>query len=74
VVIKGIPPITPPEAIQDELLALGLAVQYVIPVTTWRDRTPLPMHIIEPDNVPQSQKISQLSHRCYIRITVEPYK
>ncbi|PNF32199.1 hypothetical protein B7P43_G00735, partial [Cryptotermes secundus] len=74
VVIKGIPPTTPPKAIQDELLALGLAVQNVIPMSTWRDKTPLPMHIIELDNVPQSQKISQLSHLCYIRITVEPYK
>jgi hypothetical protein len=35
---------------------------------------PLAMHVIELDNVPQSQKISQLSHLCYIRITVEPYK
>jgi hypothetical protein len=53
---------------------IGLAVQNVIPMTTRRDRTPLPMHIIELDNVPQSQKILQLSHLCYIRITVEPYK
>jgi hypothetical protein len=74
VVIKGIPPTTPPKAIQDELLALGLAVQNVIPMTTWRDKAPLPMHIIELDNVPQSQKVSQLSHLCYIRITVENYR
>jgi hypothetical protein len=71
VVIKGIPPTTPTKAIQDELLALGLAVQNVIPMTTWRDRMPLPMHIIELDNVPQSQKISQLFHLCYIIIIVE---
>jgi hypothetical protein len=32
------------------------------------------MHIIELENVPQSQKISQLTHMCYIKITVEPYK
>jgi hypothetical protein len=38
VVIKGIPPTTPPKAIQVELLALGLAVQNVIPMTAWRDR------------------------------------
>jgi hypothetical protein len=58
VVIQGISPATPPKAIQDELLAFGLAVQNVVPVATWRDRTPLPMHIIELDNDPQSQKIS----------------
>jgi hypothetical protein len=33
VVFKGIPPTTPPKAIQDELLALGFSVQNVIPVT-----------------------------------------
>jgi hypothetical protein len=32
------------------------------------------MHIIELDNVPQSQMISQLTHLCYIKITVEPYR
>jgi hypothetical protein len=74
VVIKGIPPTTPPKAIQDELLVLGFSVQNVIPMTAWRDKTPLPMHIIELDNVPQSQKISQLTHLCYIKISVEPYK
>jgi hypothetical protein len=31
------------------------------------------MHIIELDNVPQSHKISELTHLCYIRISVEPY-
>jgi hypothetical protein len=58
VVIKGILPTTPSTAIQVELLvlALGLAVQNIIPVTVWRDRTPLPMHIIELNNFPQSQK------------------
>jgi hypothetical protein len=43
-------------------------------MTAWRDRTPLPMHIIEMDNVNQSHKISQLTHLCYIRISVESYK
>jgi hypothetical protein len=70
VVIKGIPPTTPPKTIQNELHALGLAVQNVIPMTAWRDKTPLSMHIVELDNVPQSQKISQLSHLCFIKITV----
>jgi hypothetical protein len=74
VVIKGIPPTTPPKAIQDELFAIGFSVQNVITMTAWRDRSPLPMHIIELDNVPHSQKISQLTHLCYIKITVEPYK
>jgi hypothetical protein len=74
VVIQGIPPPTPPKAIEDVILALVLAVQNVIPVTTWRDRTPLPMHIIELDKIPQSQNISRLSHPCYIRIIVASYK
>jgi hypothetical protein len=73
VVTKDIPPTTPPKAIQDELFAIGFNVQNVIPMTAWRDRAPLPMHIIELDNVPHSQKISQLTHLCYIRITVETY-
>jgi hypothetical protein len=73
VVIRDIPPTTPPKTIQDQLrvLALGLAVQNVIPLTTWRDRTLLPMHIIELNKVLQSQKISQLFRLCYIRITVD---
>jgi hypothetical protein len=74
IAIKGIHPTTPPKAIQDELLALGFIVQNVIPMTARRDRTPLPMHIIELYNVPQSQKIAQRTHLCYIKITVEPYK
>ncbi|PNF31016.1 hypothetical protein B7P43_G18167 [Cryptotermes secundus] len=37
-------------------------------MSTWRDKTPLHMHMIELDNVPQSQKISQLSHLCYISV------
>jgi hypothetical protein len=73
-VLKGIPPSTPPKAIQEELLALGFSVQHVIPMTAWRDKTPLPMHIIELDNLPQSLKIAQLTHLCYIKISVEPYK
>jgi hypothetical protein len=51
VVIKGIPPTTPPKTIQKELHALGLAAQNVITMTAWRDKTPLSMHIIELDNV-----------------------
>jgi hypothetical protein len=74
VVLKGILPTTPPKTIQDELLELGFSVQNVIPMSAWGDRTPLPMHIIELDNVPQSQKILQLTHLCYIKISVEPYK
>jgi hypothetical protein len=74
VVLKGIPPSTPPKVIQDELIALGFSVQNVIPMSAWRDKTPLPMFIIDLDNVPQSHKILQLTHLCYIRITVEPYK
>jgi hypothetical protein len=73
-VIKGIPSTTLPKTIQDGLLSLGMAVQNFIPMTTWRDRTPLSMHIIEWDNVPQSHKISELTHLSYIRISVEPYK
>jgi hypothetical protein len=73
-VIKGIPPSTPPNTIQNELLALGFSVQNVIPMTAWRDRIPLPMHIIDLDNTPQSLKIFQLHHLCYIKITVQPYK
>jgi hypothetical protein len=34
VVLKGIPPSTPPKTIQEELLALGYSVQNVIPMTT----------------------------------------
>jgi hypothetical protein len=64
---------SPPKAIQDELLVLVLAVQNVIPMTTWREIMPLPMYIIELDIVPESQKISQLSHLCHIRIAVEHY-
>jgi hypothetical protein len=41
---------------------------------TWRDRKSLRMRVIELDNTLQSQTISQLSHLCYIRITVELYK
>jgi hypothetical protein len=59
-VIKGIPPAIPPKTIQKEPHALGLAAQNVIPLTAWRDETPLSMHTIELENVPQ--KISQLSH------------
>jgi hypothetical protein len=70
--LKGIPPSTPPKAIQEELLTLGFSVQNVILMTAWRDKTPLPMHIIELDNLPQSLKISQLTHLCYINISVEP--
>jgi hypothetical protein len=74
VVIKGIPPTTPPKVIQAELQSTGMLVQNVIPMTAWRDRKPLPMHIIELDNVRQSQKILQLNNLCYIKITVELYK
>jgi hypothetical protein len=74
VVIKGIPPTTPPNVIQDELQAIGLNVQNVIPMTAWRDKSPLSMHIIELDNIPQSQKILEIKHLCYIKITIEPYR
>jgi hypothetical protein len=74
VVIKGISPTTPPKAIQDDLFAIEFNVQNVIPMTAWSDRASLTMHIVELGNVPHSQKISQLNHLCYIRITVEPYK
>ncbi|KDR17492.1 hypothetical protein L798_08023 [Zootermopsis nevadensis] len=43
-------------------------------MTAWRDKTPLSMYIVELNNVPQSHKISQLCHLCFIKITVEPYK
>jgi hypothetical protein len=56
VLIKGILPSSPLKAIQDELPALGLAIQNIIAKTTWRDRK----RIIELDNVRQSQNISQL--------------
>jgi hypothetical protein len=56
-VIKGISLTTTPKAIQDELLALGMAVQNVIPMTTGETKC-LPMHIIELDSVAQSQFIS----------------
>jgi hypothetical protein len=58
VVFKGIPSSTPPKTIQDELLSPCFNVEYVIPMTSWRDKTPLPMHIIELDNILQSLKIS----------------
>jgi hypothetical protein len=74
VVIKGLPPSTPPSTIKDELVALGFSVQVVTPMSTWRDRSPLPMHIIDLDNIPQSLKISQLKQLSYIKITVEPYR
>jgi hypothetical protein len=74
VVIKGIPPSAPPKVIQQELQAIGMSVQNVIPMTAWRDKRPLSMHIIELDNIPQSQKIMQLNRLCYIKIAVEPYK
>jgi hypothetical protein len=74
VVIKGIPSSTPPKVIQNELQAIGMSVQNVIPMTAWRDKSPLAMHIVELDNIPQSHKILQLNRLCYIKITVEPYK
>jgi hypothetical protein len=43
-------------------------------MTTWRDRIPLSIHIIELESVLQSHKIPQSSHRLYIRISVETYK
>jgi hypothetical protein len=43
-------------------------------MTAWRDKSPLSMHIIELDNVPQSQKILELKHLCYIKINVESYR
>ena len=74
VVIKGIPSSTPPKVIQQELQAIGMSVQNVIPMSAWRDKSPLDMHIVELDNIPQSHKILQLNRLCYIKITVEPYK
>jgi hypothetical protein len=74
VVIRGVPPYTPPNTIREELSALGFAVKLVTPMTSRRDRSPLHMFIIDLENIPQSHKISQLRQLCYIKITVEPYK
>jgi hypothetical protein len=72
--LRAFPPPHPPSTIKDELAALGFSVQLVTPMSTWRNRAPLPMHIIDLDNIPQSLKISQLKQLCFIKITVEPYR
>jgi hypothetical protein len=74
VVIKGIPSSTPPKVIQNELQAMGISVQNVITMIAWRDKSTLAMHILELDDIPQSQKILELNRLCYIKISVEPYK
>jgi hypothetical protein len=55
VFIKGIPPTAPPKTIKNELHELALEVQNVVPVTAWRDKTPLFMHILKLDNIPESE-------------------
>ncbi|XP_021941787.1 uncharacterized protein LOC110840825 [Zootermopsis nevadensis] len=53
---------------------MGFLVQNVIPMTAWRDKSPLSMHILELENVPQSHKILDLKSLYYIKTKVEPYK
>jgi hypothetical protein len=55
VVIRGLPPYTPPNTISEELTELGFAVKRVTPMTSRRDRAPLPMFIIDLENIPQPQ-------------------
>jgi hypothetical protein len=73
VVMKGIPPTTPSKVTQNELQAVRLSVQNVIPLTAWRDKRPLSMHTVELENAPQSHKILELTQLCYIKIIIEPW-
>jgi hypothetical protein len=61
VVIKGIPPTTPPKTIQDELLCLGMAVQNVIPMTAWREGQSANLISTHPSAETPLQNPSQLS-------------
>lgn len=71
---KEFPHQPPPRVIETDFQATRLSCQNVIFMSTWKDSSPLLVHIIELDSVPLSHKVLQLPHVCYMRVTVEPYK
>jgi hypothetical protein len=48
-----------------------MPVYNVIRITSWRNTSPLSVYIIKFDNIPHILKVLQLTHLCYMKVTVE---
>ena len=73
IVLKGLDPYIDPEEIASSLTRLGLKVQKVSPMTSFRTRKRLPMFLADLEDTPMARLAQDIETVCCYKVQVEEY-